>query len=98
LNKLYCSSNELEMMSELPSTLVGLACVLPHNDKIYISNEMTPEQVQQLNRENQEWMEDQSRIRCMKRCAIFEEELMHNRWHPDRIVHLYHMGYMMEDI
>ena len=45
------------MMPELPSTLVSLACILPYNDKIYISNEMTPDQVQELNRENQEWME-----------------------------------------
>ena len=86
------------MMPELPSTLVGLACILPHNDRIYISNEMTPTIVQQLNQENQEWMEDQSRIRCMKRCAIYEEELMHNRWNPDRIDYLCSIGYMLGDI
>jgi hypothetical protein len=43
-------------------------------------------------------MEAQSKERCMKRCAIYEEELMHNRWHPDRIVHMYHMGYVVGDM
>lgn len=98
LSRLYCSSNELETLPELPSTLVGLACVLPYNDQIYISNEMTPEQVQQLNCENQEWMESLSKERCMKRCSIYYEELMHNRWNPERVVPLYDMGYNPEDM
>jgi hypothetical protein len=88
----------LETFPELPSTLVGLACVLPHNDKIYISNEMTPEQVQQINRENQEWMEYLSKERCMKRCSTYYEELMCLRWHPDRVVYLYDRGYKPEDM
>jgi Leucine-rich repeat (LRR) protein len=98
LNKLYCSSNLLEMIPELPSTLVGLACILPHNGELFISNELTPEQIQLLNQENQTWMEFHSKERCIKRCSSYYEELMHHRWHPDRVIHLYHMGYMPEDM
>jgi Leucine-rich repeat (LRR) protein len=98
LNRLYCSSNELETLPDLPSTLVSLACILPYNDCNYICNEMTPEQVQQINHENQEWMEYLSKERCMKRCSIYYEELMHNRWNPERIIQLYDMGYKPEDM
>jgi Leucine-rich repeat (LRR) protein len=98
LSKLYCSSNELEILPELPSTLVGLACVLPYNDQIYISNEMTPDIVGQLNRKNQEWMESLSMGRCIERCSTYYEELMCLRWHPDRVIHLYDMGYKPEDM
>jgi Leucine-rich repeat (LRR) protein len=98
LRKLYCSSNPLEALPELPSTLVSLACILPYNDSIYISNEMTPDQVQQINRENQEWMEALSMGRCMKRCATYKEEIMMKAWHPSRVEMLLEMGYDVEDM
>jgi len=86
------------MLPELPLTLLGLACELPHNGNIYLSNEMTPEMVQQINRENQEWMEAQSMERCMERCSAYFQELMHNRWNPDRVFPLCRMGYKPSDI
>jgi hypothetical protein len=54
--------------------------------------------IQQVNKENQEWMESQSMKRCMERCSTYYEELMHRQWHPDRVVHLYGMGYKPEDM
>jgi hypothetical protein len=88
----------LQTLPELPSTLLGLACVLPHNDKIYISNEMTPDIVQQLNNENQELMA-QSKKRCTVRCAIYKEEIMMKAWHPKRMKMLYEdLGYDVEDM
>jgi Leucine-rich repeat (LRR) protein len=98
LEKLYCSHNPLETLPELPSRLSGLACELPHNRRIYISNEMTPDVVHELNRENQEWMEFHSKERCIQRCSVYYEELMHDRWNPDRVIQLRKMGYMPEDI
>jgi Leucine-rich repeat (LRR) protein len=98
LTRLYCSSNELETLPELPSTLVGLACVLPYNDQIYISNEMTPEQVQELNQENEKWMDPYKKERCMERCAQYKEEIMMKAWHPSRIEKLIEMGYDVEDM
>jgi hypothetical protein len=98
LSNLYCSSNELKMMPELPSTLVGLACVLPYNDQIYISNEMTPEQVQELNQENEKWMDPYKKERCMKRCLTYKEEIMMKTWHPSRVEMLLEMGYDVEDM
>ena len=98
LQRLYCSQNPLETLPELPSSLAGLACELPHNGSIYISNEMTPDRVQQINRENQEWVEFLSMKRCMERCCVYYQELMHNRWNPDRVIPLHRMGYNPSDI
>ena len=95
--KIYCSNNPLETLPELPVTLRGLACVLPYNDRIYISNEMTPDIVQQLNHENQEWMEAQSKERCMKRCGGYEYELMHYFWNHDHVMKMKRMGYTIID-
>jgi hypothetical protein len=86
------------MLPELPSTIAGLACELPHNGSIYISNEMTPEIVQQINRENQEWMEVQSMDRCIERCSLYYEELMSLRWHPDRVDYLRERGYKPDEM
>jgi hypothetical protein len=98
LTRLYCSSNELETLPELPSTLVGLACVLPYNDRIYISNEMTPDIVQELNQENEKWMDPYKKERCMKRCLTYKEEIMMKTWHPSRVEMLLEMGYDVEDM
>jgi hypothetical protein len=87
----------LQTLPELPSTLLGLACVLPHNDKIYISNEMTPEIVQQLNDENQELM-SQSKERCVARCKKYKHEIMMVVWHPTRVAPLIEMGIDLEDV
>jgi hypothetical protein len=95
--RLYCSQNALQTLPELPSTLLGLACVLPHNDKIYISNEMTPEIVQQLNDENQELM-SQSKERCVARCKKYKHEIMMVVWHPTRVAPLIEMGIDLEDV
>jgi hypothetical protein len=97
LQKLYCSQNALKFLPELPSTLLGLACVLPHNDQIYISNELTPDIVKQLNDENRELMA-QSKKRCTARCKIYKEEIMMKAWHPSRVEKLLEMGYDIEDM
>jgi hypothetical protein len=78
--------------------ITGLACQLPYNDHIFVSNELTPDQIIQLNDENQEWMESQSKVRTMERCLIYYEELMHNRLHPDSVFYLRTMGYMPSEM
>lgn len=98
LEKLYCSQNTLKALPELPSTLVGLACALPHNDTIYISNEMTPEIVRQLNHEHQEWIDPHSKERCNARCKIYKEGIMMKAWHPTRMKMLLDLGYDVEDM
>jgi Leucine-rich repeat (LRR) protein len=98
LGRLYFSNNVLESLPELPSTLQGMACTLPHTGQIFVCNDLTPEMVQQLNHEYQEWAETQSRERCMGRCSTYYEELMCLRWHPDRVDYLYHMGYKLCDM
>ena len=60
-------------------------------------NEMTPEIVQQLNRENEEWMA-QNKKRCMERCSQYKEQIMMKAWHPSRVALLYKMGYDVEDM
>jgi hypothetical protein len=54
--------------------------------------------IYELNRENQEWAESMSMKRCMGRCSTYYEELMHQRWNPDRVFHLRDMGYKPEDM
>jgi hypothetical protein len=98
LQSLSCFSNPLESLPELPSTLRYLVCILPHTNERSPPHDLTPESIAQLNRENQEWMESQSMSRCMKRCSTYYEELMYRQWHPDRVVHLYSMGYKPEDM
>jgi hypothetical protein len=85
-------------MPELPSTLVYLVCTLPHTKERYAPLRLTPDMIQHVNRENQEWAEAQSMERCMKRCSVFYEELMHNRWNPDRVFQLRDMGYQPDEI
>jgi hypothetical protein len=85
-------------MPELPSTLLHLICILPYTKERYAPLRLTYDMIQQLNQENQEWMESQSKVRCMKRCSTYYEELMYRQWHPDRVVHLYSMGYKPEDM
>ena len=40
----------------------------------------------------------ESKERCMKRCLVYYEELMHNRWNPDRIDDLCSKGYVIGDL
>jgi len=98
LERLYCSQNTLKALPELPSTLVGLACVLPHNEEVYVCNEMTPDIVQQLNREHQEWIDPHSKERCHARCKIYKEGIMMKAWHPTRMKMLLDLGYDVEDM
>ena len=98
LTSLFCFDNPLETIPELPSTLVYLVCTLPHTKERYAPLRLTPDMIQHVNRENQEWAEAQSMERSMKRCSIFYEELMHNRWNPDRVFQLRDMGYQPDEI
>jgi hypothetical protein len=98
LHSLFCFANPLETFPELPPTLVYLVCTLPHTKERYAPLRLTPEQIQQVNRENQEWAEAQSMERCIKRCSVYYEELMHDRWNPDRVFQLRNRGYNPSDI
>jgi hypothetical protein len=75
-----------------------MVCVLPHNNERFSPQRVTPDMIQQINRENQEWMETQSMERCMKRCAQYKEEIMMKTWHPSRVEMLLEMGYDVEDM
>jgi Leucine-rich repeat (LRR) protein len=98
LQSLFLFGNLLESLPELPFTLIHMVCILPHNNERFAPERVTPDMIQQVNQENQEWMELQSRKRCMGRCSTYYEELMHNRWHPDRIDYLVDMGYQLDNI
>lgn len=98
LQSLFLFGNRLESLPELPSTLIYVVCILPHNNERFAPLRATPEMIQQVNRENQEWMELQSMKRCTGRCSTYYEELMHNRWNPERVFHLRDMGYKPEDM
>ena len=98
LESLFCFANPLETMPEFPSTLVYLTCIIPHTKERYAPLRLTPEMIHVLNRENQEWAESQSKERCMKRCSVYYEELMHDRWNPDRVKKLLEIGYMPEEM
>jgi hypothetical protein len=98
LHSLFCFANPLESFPELPSTLVYIVCVLPRTNERYAPLRLTPDMIHELNRENQEWAESVSMKRCMGRCSTYYEELMHQRWNPDRVFHLRDMGYKPEDM
>jgi len=98
LESLFCFHTFLETMPDLPSTLVYLVCTLPYTKERYAPLRLTLEQIQQVNRENQKWAESVSMERSMKRCSVFYEELMHNRWHPDRIDYMRGLGYKPDEI
>jgi hypothetical protein len=98
LESLYLFSNPLISLPELPSSLIHVVCVLPHNNERFAPLRATPDMIQEVNQANQEWMELQSMKRCMGRCSTYYEELMHHRWNPDRVDYLYAMGYTMGDM
>jgi Leucine-rich repeat (LRR) protein len=98
LQSLFLFSNPLETIPKLPSTLQHLVCVLPHNNERYAPLRLTSDMIRELNRENQEWAESLSMDRSIKRCSTYYEELMHHRWHPDRIDQVYATGYTIGDM
>ena len=98
LESLFCFANPLESFPDLPSSLIYIVCTLPHTNERYAPLRLTPEMIHELNRESREWAESVSMKRCMGRCSTYYEELMHNRWHPDRVDHLSGMGYRLGDI
>ena len=98
IRSLFLFGNLLESLPELPSTLTSMVCVLPYNRERFAPQRVTPEMVQRVNQENQEWMECKSMERCMKRCSVYYEELMHNRWNPDRVFQLRDRGYKPSDM
>ena len=98
LESLFCFNTLLETMPDLPSTLVYLVCTLPYTKERYAPLRLTPDMIQRVNRENQEWAESVSMERCMKRCSIFYEELMGLMWHPDRVDYMRSIGYKPDEI
>lgn len=98
LESLFCFANPLELFPSLPSSLVYIVCTLPHTNERYAPLRLTPDMIHILNRENQAWTESLSKERCMKRCSIYYEELMHHCWNPDRVKKLLEMGYKPDEI
>jgi len=89
---LFCDDNPLDTLPDLPSTLRLLTFQLPDTKESCTWDELTPEQVQQLNHDIQR------KKRCMERCKSYKEEIMMKAWHPTRVEKLLEMGYDMEDM
>ena len=101
LESLFCFANPLETMPEFPSTLVYLVCTLPHTNERYAPLRMTPDMIQQVNRDTQAWTNyliQESKERSLKRCKEYKEEIMMKAWHPSRVEKLLEMGYDIEDM
>jgi hypothetical protein len=84
----HCTYSQMHCRRYLISTLVHLVCVLPYNNQRFAPQHVTSDMIQQLNQENQEWVELQSKKQCIERCSEYYEELISLRWHPDRVEHL----------
>jgi len=98
---LGCEENPLETLPELPPHLTTIRCDLPiDNSRLDLKN-MSPETVQSINREVRYWIKvlaEESKVRCIRRCATYKEQIMIKAWHPKRVEMLIDMGYDMEDI
>jgi hypothetical protein len=100
LNVLYCKENQLETLSEFPLGLTYLMYDMPYHQQIELT-EATPEDIESINAQVRGWIEIQereSKMRSMKRCAQYKEEIMMKVWHPSRVEKLLEMGYEMEDM
>lgn len=108
LRRLNCLGNPLETLPELPSTLEDLKSELPwvHEEDVayggsMIYSGMYPDLVNGVNQMVGEAVvltNRQSKKRCMERCSTYFEELMQNRWNPERVLHLLKMGYTPTDM
>jgi hypothetical protein len=97
---LYCNENPLEALPELPRDLGYLMCDMPYGEQVELVD-TTPEEIHRINTEMWKWtekMEQQSKARCMARCAIYKEQIMMKVWHPTRIEKMLEMGYDVEDM
>lgn len=100
LRVLYCNENPLEALPELPRDLGYLMCDMPYGEQVELVD-TTPEEIHRINTEMWKWtekMEQQSKARCMARCAIYKEQIMMKVWHPTRIEKMLEMGYDVEDM
>ena len=97
---LFCKQNPLETLPELPLGLTYLMCEMPIHGE-HIDLDTTPEEIQLINARIQSWtdmMRRESKMRCMKRCAQYKEQIMMKAWHPSRVERMLEMGYEMEDM
>lgn len=100
LRVLYCNENPLEALPELPRDLGYLMCDMPYGEQVELVD-TAPEEIHRINTEMWNWMkrqEQQSKARCMARCAIYKEQIMMKVWHPTRIEKMLEMGYDVEDM
>ena len=96
---LYCKENPLEIFPELPRDL-GYFMGEIDGDSVELEN-TNPEVIQVINTRIGSWtkrLEEQSKKRCMARCAIYKEEIMMTVWHPTRMAPLIERGIDLEDI
>jgi Leucine-rich repeat (LRR) protein len=110
LHSLFCDQNPLETLPELPLGLIKLSCIMPYektdltehmSEEILEGIDVTPEAIQHINEKMRGWIEIQeqeSRMRCRSRCAIYKEEIMMKAWHPSRVERLLEMGYEIGDM
>jgi hypothetical protein len=103
---LKCPGNPLDDLPALPSTLQELDCELPrHEDQIYdgpiVFKGMDPNWVGWIDhvlRQSMLKMNQESKQRCVTRCAAYKEEIMMTVWHPRRVEKLIEMGIDLEDV
>ena len=98
LISLSCRKNPFDTFPELPLELLRFVydTYLDETPLKYI--DLSPERVQQLNIEIQQWMLRKSKERTNERCKTYKEEIMMRAWHPMRVQKLLEMGYDIEDM
>ena len=98
LISLSCRKNPFDIFPELPLGLLRVVYDI-HIDKTPLEYiDLSPERVQQLNREIQQWMLRKSKERTNERCKTYKEQIMMKAWHPTRVQKLLEMGYDIEDM
>jgi Leucine-rich repeat (LRR) protein len=114
LRKLNCLGNPLETLPELPSTLEEVQADLPihyeFNEEIQeeiqhggrmIYAGMYPDLVGSVNYmivRAAVYANQESKKRCVERCAQYKHEIMMTVWHPKRVEKLIEMGIDLEDV
>lgn len=96
---LYCKENPLEIFPELPRDL-GYFMGEIDGDSVELEN-TNPEVIQVINTRIGSWtkrLEEQSKKRCMARCAIYKEQIMMVVWHPTRVAPFIERGIDLEDV
>jgi Leucine-rich repeat (LRR) protein len=114
LRKLNCLGNPLLTLPELPSTLEQMQAELPihyefdaeiqeeiQHGGLMIKDGMYPDLVGAVNYmivRAAAYVNQESKKRCMARCAAYKEEIMMTVWHPRRVEKLIEMGIDLESV